>query len=316
MATAADIIPGSVKDSLLAAISANRRSVSESIRALHNKILASDRNRESVPALTTACDDARNNIEAAVAAHLSSFCSCFSSEYVKMAEEYELCVEEMKRQHEVKISLMRAENNVLKLSLEGKTRTLNIMKAIEKRSQIEEKSWEEYQREQAKIVSILKEEKLAQTTAKSLAEEMKLDIGNLRLKVNNRAKKFSAIIAKKHPSRIHENERGSQNSSLPASSSTGTKGKTEASSQAKLINHREVDDKEKVVIKVGKEVQKLGIFLKTVETCYKTRDGDISQKEVVVTDIRHSCVFQGLIGVGELIIASNYYLLHPFLKSD
>ena len=70
------------------------------------------------------------------------------------------------------------------------------------------------------------------------------------------------------------------------------------------------------MIKVGKEVQKLGIFLKTVETCYKTRDGDISQKEVVVTDIRHSCVFQGLIGVGELIIASNYYLLYPFLKSD
>ena len=303
MTTAADIIPSSVKDSLFSATSAIRRSASEILNALNNKILQSDHHASAGAMLTTACDGARNDIEAAVDAHLSSLWSCFSSEFVKMAEEYELYMEEVKRQHEVKISLMRAENNVLKLSLEGKTRTLNIMKAIEKRSQIGEKSWEEYQREQAKIVSILKEEKLAQKTAASLAEEMKFDIGNLRSKVNNRAKKFRAMIT-----------RCSQNSSLPASASPGTEAKTEAPSQAKLVNKKEVDGREKVVIKVGKEVQKLGIFLKTVETYYKTGDGNISQKEVVVNDIRNSCVFHGMIGVGKLMIALNYLLLYLFLN--
>ncbi len=127
-----DCIPRAVNAALQNANAAAASCVSQNITVLIEQLRSALSPNPPLALGVAAClDVACDNIKTSITNNLASLCISFSHEYTKMANEYEMCIAEMKKQHKIRLALIESENSILKLRNAEQERTLQMLKSME-----------------------------------------------------------------------------------------------------------------------------------------------------------------------------------------
>ena len=222
-----------------------------------------------------------------------------------MSNEYELCIAEMKKQHEIRLKLVETENTVLKLHIEGQRRTLDLLKAAEDQRRItrnlqaigEEDSIRTRGGKYNDLLLQLKEEH-------ALSVEMKQELESWRNLVEAEASsfqsKFAHLRSQTRQVKITTREPAAASVSgvqlpvadiLPTIQQATTNNDTTEQCEEQSTRSRS----KVIVISVGKEVTKMGIALKSA----------LCETHAVVTAIRPTSILKDWIKIGDKLHSIN-----------